>query len=181
MGPDIQDGSHDVTKRKSLAYYLEKTDVGLGAAAGRSCGPGSECRAVPTDARTMSSSEEESSPPSTPTTTSCPTPRPVVVGAPRMSPSMLQATRSGNERWLVKALLTDQAAHDLKVVATAGGNTLLHVVASGGHSALASILLHHAPGLLAARNAALDTSLHLTARAGAYKVVLLAALCWPPS
>ncbi|KAF0905285.1 hypothetical protein E2562_003883 [Oryza meyeriana var. granulata] len=122
----------------------------------------------------MASPEAEASPPSTPTSASCPTPRPAAVAAaPIMSPALLGAARSGDERRLVKALLADPAAPDLAAVATAGGNTLLHVAASGGHAALASLLLRRAPGLLAAGNAALDTPLHLAARAGAHKVVAL--------
>ncbi|KAG8080288.1 hypothetical protein GUJ93_ZPchr0007g6364 [Zizania palustris] len=129
--------------------------------------------------------EVETSPPSTPTTASCPTPRPDVVSAPSMSPALLRAARSGDERRLVKALLADPAAPDLEAVATTGGDTLLHVAASGGHAELASLLLRRAPGLLAARNAALDTPLHLSARAGAHKVVALlvaaSSSTFPPS
>ncbi|KAL5198793.1 hypothetical protein ABZP36_002305 [Zizania latifolia] len=121
----------------------------------------------------MASPEVEASPPSTPSTASCPTPRPAVVSAPSMSPALLRAARSGDERRLVKALLADPAAPDLEAVATTGGNTLLHVAASGGHTELASLLVRRAPGLLAARNAALDSPLHLSARAGAHKVVAL--------
>uniref|UniRef100_A0A0E0AKS3 PGG domain-containing protein n=1 Tax=Oryza glumipatula TaxID=40148 RepID=A0A0E0AKS3_9ORYZ len=122
----------------------------------------------------MASPAAETSPPSTPSTASCPTPRPdAAAAAPSMSPSLLRAARSGDERRFVKALLADPAAPDLDAVATAGGNTLLHVAAWGGHPALASLLLRRAPGLLAARNAALDTPLHLAARAGAHKVVAL--------
>jgi ankyrin repeat protein len=73
----------------------------------------------------------------------------------------------------VKELLADPSAPDLETAATAGGNTLLHVAAAGGHAELATLLLRRAPGLLAARNAALDTPLHLAARAGAHKVVAL--------
>jgi hypothetical protein len=90
-----------------------------------------------------------------------------------MSPALLRAARSGDERRLVKALLADPAAPDLDTAATAGGNTLLHVAAAGGHADLASLLLRRAPRLLAARNAALDTPLHLAARAGAHKVVAI--------
>ncbi|TKW35071.1 hypothetical protein SEVIR_2G347200v4 [Setaria viridis] len=119
----------------------------------------------------------EASPPSTPTTTAspCPTPRPLPAAAalPTMGPALLRAARSGDERRLVKALLADPAAPDLESAATAGGNTLLHVAAAGGHADLASLLLRRAPRLLAARNAALDTPLHLAARAGAHKVVAL--------
>lgn len=119
----------------------------------------------------------EASPPSTPTTTAspCPTPRPLTAPAapPTMSPALLRAARSGDERRLVKALLADPAAPDLDTAATAGGNTLLHVAAAGGHADLASLLLRRAPRLLAARNAALDTPLHLAARAGAHKVVAI--------
>uniref|UniRef100_A0A0E0ILS8 PGG domain-containing protein n=1 Tax=Oryza nivara TaxID=4536 RepID=A0A0E0ILS8_ORYNI len=122
----------------------------------------------------MASPAADTSPPSTPSTASCPTPRPdAAAAAPSMSPSLLRAARSGDERRFVKALLADPAAPDLDAVATAGGNTLLHVAAWGGHPALASLLLRRAPGLLAARNAALDTPLHLAARAGAHKVVAL--------
>ncbi|KAJ1291169.1 hypothetical protein BS78_02G297300 [Paspalum vaginatum] len=124
----------------------------------------------------MASPEEaETSPPSTPTTTAspCPTPRPLRAAPPTMSPELLRAARSGDERRLVKALLADAAAPDLEASATAGGNTLLHVAAAGGHGDLASLLLRRAPRLLAARNAALDTPLHLAARAGAHKVVAL--------
>ncbi|TVU38803.1 hypothetical protein EJB05_12193, partial [Eragrostis curvula] len=122
----------------------------------------------------MASPEAETSPPSTPTTTaSCPTPRPLAVVRPTMSPELLRAARAGDERRLVKALLADPAAPDLETAATAGGNTLLHAAAAGGHAELASLLLRRAPGLLAARNAALDTPLHLAARAGAHKVVAL--------
>ncbi|OEL28795.1 hypothetical protein BAE44_0010186 [Dichanthelium oligosanthes] len=120
----------------------------------------------------------EASPPSTPTTTTtaspCPTPRPLATTAPpTMGPALLRAARGGDERRLVKALLADPAAPDLETAATAGGNTLLHVVAAAGHADLASLLLRRAPRLLAARNAALDTPLHLAARAGAHKVVAL--------
>ncbi|PUZ72293.1 hypothetical protein GQ55_2G382300 [Panicum hallii var. hallii] len=118
----------------------------------------------------------EASPPSTPTTTAspCPTPRPLAATAPpTMGPALLRAARGGDERRLVKALLADPAATDLESAATAGGNTLLHVAAAGGHADLASLLLRRAPRLLAARNAALDTPLHLAARAGAHKVVAL--------
>ncbi|XP_040381958.1 protein ACCELERATED CELL DEATH 6-like isoform X2 [Oryza brachyantha] len=117
----------------------------------------------------------EASPRSTLTTASRPSPRPATAGAaaPTMGPALLRVARSGDERRLVKALLADPAAPDVEAVATAGGNTLLHVAASGGHAALASLLLRRAPGLLAARNAALDTPLHLAARAGAHKVVAL--------
>ncbi|KAF8669103.1 hypothetical protein HU200_051427 [Digitaria exilis] len=118
----------------------------------------------------------EASPPSTPTTTAspCPTPRPLATTAPpTMSPALLRAARSGDERRLVKALLADPAAPDLESATTAGGNTLLHVAAAGGHADLASLLLRRTPRLLAARNAALDTPLHLAARAGAHKVVAL--------
>uniref|UniRef100_M8AVE0 Uncharacterized protein n=1 Tax=Aegilops tauschii TaxID=37682 RepID=M8AVE0_AEGTA len=80
---------------------------------------------------------------------------------------------NGDERRLVKELLADPSAPDLETATTAGGNTLLHVSASGGHAALAALLLRRAPGLLAARNAALDTPLHLAARAGAHKVAAL--------
>lgn len=90
-----------------------------------------------------------------------------------MGATLLRAARSGDERRLVKALLADPAAPDLETAATAGGNTLLHVAAAGGHADLASLLLRRAPRLLAARNAALDTPLHLAARAGAHKVVAL--------
>ncbi|KAL6840745.1 hypothetical protein ACP4OV_029609 [Aristida adscensionis] len=121
----------------------------------------------------MASPEVETSPPSTPTTTvSCPTPRPIAA-PPTMGPELLRAARSGDERRLVKALLADPSAPDLESAATAGGNTLLHVAAAGGHAELASLLLRRAPGLLAARNAALDTPLQLAARAGAHKVVAL--------
>ncbi|KQK15940.1 hypothetical protein BRADI_1g25900v3 [Brachypodium distachyon] len=127
----------------------------------------------PTDTQAMASPEVEASPPSTPSTASCPTPRPVVA-APTLSPALLRAARSGDERRLVKELLADPAAPDLETAATAAGNTLLHVAASGGHAALSALLLRRAPGLLAARNAALDTPLHLAARApGAHKVVAL--------
>ncbi|PVH64959.1 hypothetical protein PAHAL_2G393200 [Panicum hallii] len=118
----------------------------------------------------------EASPPSTPTTTAspCPTPRPLAATTPpTMGPALIRAARGGDERRLVKALLADPAATDLESAATAGGNTLLHVAAAGGHADLASLLLRRAPRLLAARNAALDTPLHLAARAGAHKVVLL--------
>ncbi|CAL5086365.1 unnamed protein product [Urochloa decumbens] len=121
----------------------------------------------------------EASPPSTPTTTTaspCPTPRPLAASAtapPTMGPALLRAARTGDERRLVKALLADPAAPDLDSAATAGGNTLLHVAAAGGHADLASLLLRRAPRLLAARNAALDTPLHIAARAGAHKVVAL--------
>ncbi|CAL5072402.1 unnamed protein product [Urochloa decumbens] len=120
----------------------------------------------------------EASPPSTPTTTAspCPTPRPLAAAAPApptMGPALLRAARTGDERRLVKALLADPAAPDLDSAATAGGNTLLHVAAAGGHADLASLLLRRAPRLLAARNAALDTPLHIAARAGAHKVVAL--------
>uniref|UniRef100_A0ACD5U8D4 Uncharacterized protein n=1 Tax=Avena sativa TaxID=4498 RepID=A0ACD5U8D4_AVESA len=114
----------------------------------------------------------ETSPPSTPSTVSCATPRPLVA-VPTLSPALLRAARSGDEGRLVKELLADPSAPDLETAATAGGNTLLHVAASGGHAALATLLLRRAPGLLAARNAALDTPLHLAARAGAHKVVAL--------
>ncbi|XP_066390897.1 protein ACCELERATED CELL DEATH 6-like isoform X2 [Miscanthus floridulus] len=148
----------------------------------------------PTPARTMASPEAaETSPPSTPTTSAspCPTPRPLATTPPTMGATLLRAARSGDERRLVKALLADPAAPDLETAATAGGNTLLHVVAAGGHADLASLLLRRAPRLLAARNAAfdtplhlaarllaarnaaLDTPLHLAARAGAHKVVAL--------
>ncbi|KAE8768385.1 protein ACCELERATED CELL DEATH 6 [Hordeum vulgare] len=120
----------------------------------------------------MSSPEVETSPPSTPSTASCPTPRPLVT-APSLRPALLRAARSGDERRLVKELLADPSAPDLDTATTAGGNTLLHVAASGGHAALAALLLRRAPGLLAARNAALDTPLHLAARAGAHKSVAL--------
>jgi hypothetical protein len=128
----------------------------------------------PTDA-TMASPDAETSPPSTPTTTaSCPTPRPLAAAAPpTMSPELLRAARAGDERRLVKALLADPAAPDMEAAATAGGNTLLHVAAAGGHADLASLLLRRAPRLLAARNAALDTPLHLAARAGEHKFVAL--------
>jgi hypothetical protein len=127
----------------------------------------------PTPARTMASPDVETSPPSTPTTTtsSCPTPQPQVTSPPTMSPELLRAARTGDVRRLVKALLADPAAPDMETAATAGGNTLLHVAASGGHADLGSLLLRRAPRLLAARNAALDTPLHLAARAGAHKVV----------
>lgn len=117
----------------------------------------------------------ETSPPSTPTTSAspCPTPRPLATAPPTMGATLLRAARSGDERRLVKALLADPAAPDLETAATAGGNTLLHVAAVGGHADLASLLLRRAPRLLAARNAALDTPLHLAARAGAHKVVAL--------
>jgi len=99
-----------------------------------------------------------------------------------MGPALLRAARTGDERRLVKALLADAAAPDLESAATAGGNTLLHVAAAGGHADLASLLLRRAPRLLAARNAALDTPLHLAARAGAHKVVaLLVASSTSPS
>lgn len=120
----------------------------------------------------MSSPEAETSPPSTPSTASCVTPRPLVT-APSLSPALLRAARSGDERRLVKELLADPSAPDLETATTAGGNTLLHVAASGGHAALAALLLRRAPGLLAACNAALDTPLHLAARAGAHKVAAL--------
>ena len=127
----------------------------------------------------------EASPPSTPTTTAspCPTPRPLAATAPpTMGPALLRAARTGDERRLVKALLADAATPDLESAATAGGNTLLHVAAAGGHADLASLLLRRAPRLLAARNAALDTPLHLAARAGAHKVVaLLVASSTSPS
>ena len=127
----------------------------------------------------------EASPPSTPTTTAspCPTPRPLAATAPpTMGPALLRAARSGDERRLVKALLADAAAPDLESAATNGGNTLLHVAPAGGHADLASLLLRRAPRLLAARNAALDTPLHLAARAGAHKVVaLLVASSTSPS
>ncbi|CAN6199230.1 unnamed protein product [Urochloa humidicola] len=115
----------------------------------------------------------EASPPSTPTTTAspCPTPHPLATAAAplTMGPALLRAARTGDERRLVKALLADPAAPDLDSAATAGGNTLLHVAAAGGHADLASLLLRRAPRLLAA----LDTPLHLAARAGAHKVVAL--------
>ncbi|KAF8748069.1 hypothetical protein HU200_013069 [Digitaria exilis] len=126
----------------------------------------------------------EASPPSTPTTTAspCPTPRPLATTAPpTMSPALLRAARSGDERRLVKALLADPAAPDLESATTAGGNTLLHVAAAGGQADLASLLLRRAPRLLAARNAALDTPLHLAARAGAHKVVALLVASAPSS
>jgi len=127
----------------------------------------------------------EASPPSTPTTTAspCPTPPPLAATAPpTMGPPLLRAARTGDERRLVKALLADPAAPDLESACTAGGNTLLHVAAAGGHADLASLLLRRAPRLLAARNAALDTPLHLAARAGAHKVVaLLVASSTSPS
>ena len=119
-----------------------------------------------------SPAEVETSPPSTPSTLSCATPRPLVA-APTLSPALLRAARSGDERRLVKELLADPSAPDLETAATAGGNTLLHVAASGGHAALAAFLLRRAPSLLATRNAAVDTPLHLAARAGAQKVVAL--------
>ncbi|CAM0906112.1 unnamed protein product [Alopecurus aequalis] len=119
-----------------------------------------------------SPAEVETSPPSTPSTVSCATPRPLVA-APTLSPALLRAARSGDERRLVKELLADPSAPDLETAATAGGNTLLHVAASGGHAALAALLLRRAPGLLTTRNAAMDTPLHLAARAGAHKVVAL--------
>lgn len=119
----------------------------------------------------------ETSPPSTPTTSAspCPTPRPLATAPPTMGAALLRAARSGDERQLVKALLADPAAPDLETAATAGGNTLLHVAAAGGHVDLALLLLRRAPRLLTARNAALDTPLHLAARAGAHKVVALLA------
>ncbi|KAL6656663.1 hypothetical protein ACP70R_004443 [Stipagrostis hirtigluma subsp. patula] len=122
----------------------------------------------------MASPEAETSPPSTPTTatTSCPTPRPVTT-APTMGPALLRAARSGDGRLLVKALLAEPAGPDLEAAATAGGNTLLHVAAEGAHAELTSFLLRRAPSLLDSRNAALDTPLHLAARAGAHKVVAL--------
>ncbi|CAN6219033.1 unnamed protein product [Urochloa humidicola] len=124
----------------------------------------------------------EASPPSTPTTTTAspsPTPRPLAAAPPTMGPALLSAARTGDERRLVKALLADPAAPDLDSAATAGGNTLLHVAAAGGHADLASLLLRRAPRLLAARNAALDTPLHLAARAGAHKVVALLVAASP--
>ncbi|XP_037482212.1 protein ACCELERATED CELL DEATH 6-like [Triticum dicoccoides] len=117
----------------------------------------------------MSSPEAETSPPST---VSCATPRPLAT-APSLRPALLRAARSGDERRLVKELLADPSAPDLETATTAGGNTLLHVAASGGHAALAALLLRRASGLLAACNAALDTPLHLAARAGAHKVAPL--------
>ncbi|KAF7015444.1 hypothetical protein CFC21_029290 [Triticum aestivum] len=117
----------------------------------------------------MSSPQAETSPPST---ASCATPRPLAT-SPSLRPALLRAARSGDERRLVKELLADPSAPDLETATTAGGNTLLHVSASGGHAALAALLLRRAPGLLAARNAALDTPLHLAARAGAHKVAAL--------
>ena len=103
-------------------------------------------------------------------------------GKPTMGPALLRAARTGDERRLVKALLADAAAPDLESAAPNGGNTLLHVAPAGGHADLASLLLCRAPRLLAARNAALDTPLHLAARAGAHKVVaLLVASSTSPS
>ncbi|KAM0886943.1 hypothetical protein ACQ4PT_029371 [Festuca glaucescens] len=127
-----------------------------------------------------SPAEAETLPPSTPSTMSCATPRPLVTG-PTLSPALLRAARGGDERRLVKELLADPSAPDLETAATAGGNTLLHVAASGGHAALATLLLRRAPGLLAARNAALDTPLHLAARAGAHRVVALLIASSPPT
>uniref|UniRef100_A0A0D9WZP1 PGG domain-containing protein n=1 Tax=Leersia perrieri TaxID=77586 RepID=A0A0D9WZP1_9ORYZ len=102
----------------------------------------------------MASPAAETSPPSTPTTASCPTPRPAVATPPTMSPSLLRAARSGDERRLVKALLADPAAPDLEAAA-------------------ARALAAADPGLAGLRGGAGESPMYMAAAAGSLAMVRL--------
>nr|CAD1831060.1 unnamed protein product [Ananas comosus var. bracteatus] len=114
----------------------------------------------------------------------------------RMDDELLDALRRGDERF-VRGLFSpateasvaadhafaidlpdadnvdDQAGRRSWRGVTAGGNSALHIAATFGHSELAELICARDSALLAARNAALETPLHCSARAGADRIVSL--------